>query len=168
MKCVLLIHRAGPQPHVTVGKMAPDMSRNRLFWSWRVDSTDTKLLLERGHTHLSGSSNRTGGMWGFPSPSQIHREFSSRTGSQREVPWHCPLHAPKVGLCVGWACGLCPNPRKKDLIRQPLLEAPGMTSPQHHLGAKKTRARPPRRTFRGEKSQTSDPLGKLTWCCVYC
>lgn len=40
---------------------------------------------------------------------------------------------------MGWACGLCPNPREKDLIREPLLEAPGMTSPQHHLGAKKTR-----------------------------
>jgi hypothetical protein len=55
---------------------------------------------------------------------------------------------------VGCACGLWPNPRRKDLIREPLLEAPRMTSPPHHLEANKTRAWSLRRTFLRKESKT--------------
>lgn len=69
-----------------------------------------------------------------------------------------PPLALRWGSCVGWACGLWPNPRRKDLIREPLLEAPGMTSPRHHLEANKTRAWSPRRTFLRKETPGHTPF----------
>lgn len=128
--------------------MAPEMLRNRPFWSWRVEShrhqsfswkdiTPTCLGAVTGHKARGVS----------PPPHRYIRSSPLGLVLRGRYRGTVPSTAPKVGLCVGWACGLCPNPRKKDLIREPLLEAPWITSPQHHLGAKKTRAGPPRRTF---------------------
>lgn len=68
-----------------------------------------------------------------------------------------PPLALRWGSCVGWAFGCWPNPWRKDLIREPLLEAPRMTSPRHHLEANKTRAWSPRRTFLRKKTPDYRP-----------